>query len=421
MNKLITFLFQTLIIILALLVDSCTERTKENPFDPNSNTTPSINFTIKPSDDKAYLEWEVHDISDFDGLRLYRSVQNNNNFSLYKEFPPEATSFTDTALSRNTWYFYYLTLVGGSAESLPSPTVKILPGPGKIWILSRYGYNIRQLSYDLLHIIHTYNTNYPPINWDWDQSHNEIWLAHAQYRTISRLNLNIGHEDFFLENDFREPVDIKIDHQNDRIDVLDSKNRNIYFLQNNLITDSTSLDTADYFKICLLPQSRIAALSRYRAILLNSSGNIYRTFIFDSSYTGQDLYYDHNTLYILATNFNISHSRIISYESSSNQEDLIAVEGRYTILRKPSDKNYLWLGESLTSNSCRAVQLSLSGSRQLVLQNLSGNLDDIAVNPYDRSIVLVQRYSGNIILFDSTGELVSHFNQLYDPIKVFIE
>ena len=79
------------------------------------------------------------------------------------------------------------------------------------------------------------------------------------------------------------------------------------------------------------------------------------------------------------------------------------------------------MGEYLTSNSCRAVQLSLSGNRQLVLQNLSGNLDDINVNPYDQSLILVQRYSDNIVLFDSSGVLISNFNQIYDPIKVFIQ
>ncbi len=404
-----------------LFICRCSDRQKENLFDPGSQTPPSINFTITPLEVTAILKWSVNDIRDFDGFRLYRSLDNDKNFTLYKELTATTTSFTDTALSQNRWYYYRLTLVGGNIESLPSQAVKILPGPGKIWILSRYGYNVKQISYDLLHTINTYNTNYPPANWDWDQLNNEVWLAHAQYRLISRLNLNIGYEDFFFQNDFQRPVDIKLDQQNNNIIILDSGNGEVYFLHIETITDSIKLDNTDFFKLNIISQSKIAVLGKYGTTLFNSTGSVFKTFSFDSGYVGQDMNYQDNTLFILATDFITARSQVFSYDPLSNQQNQITVEGNYTLLRKPVGRNYFWMGEFLTSNSCRAVQLSLSGDRQLELPNLSGSVDDIGINPYDHSLILVQRYSDNIVLYDSSGTRLSNNNQIYDPIKVYIE
>ena len=66
------------------------------------------------------------------------------------------------------------------------------------------------------------------------------------------------------------------------------------------------------------------------------------------------------------------------------------------------------------------MKLSSDGYRLLELNSLSGEIDDIQINPHDYSIIVLQRYQNNIILFDSLGNQLTQGNQVYDPIKAFI-
>lgn len=79
------------------------------------------------------------------------------------------------------------------------------------------------------------------------------------------------------------------------------------------------------------------------------------------------------------------------------------------------------MAENIDYESSRAVKLSLDGVRLLELSGLSKLINDIKINPYDNSIVLLQRYMNRIVLYDSTGQQLSSNTQLYDPIKVYIQ
>ena len=91
------------------------------------------------------------------------------------------------------------------------------------------------------------------------------------------------------------------------------------------------------------------------------------------------------------------------------------------LLYKPNNRNYLWMAENINYESSRGVKLSLDGIRLLELSNLENLIDDIKINPHDQSIIVLQRIENNIVLFDSTGQQLSSNNQIYDPIKVYIQ
>lgn len=412
--------FLILICFLLLNFLSCSERDRLNPFDPSGNIKSPVELSVSPMNQSAKLDWTIQDITDYKGFRLYRAI-DNENYSLYQEFPPETRSFTDTNLEYYHWYYYRITVLGYQTESTPSPAVKIFPGPGTVWLLSRYGYSIHQLSYDLNHSLKVYYTNYPPINWDIDLSHNEIWMAHAQYRYVTRLNLMLGYEDFFLQNHFERPIDIKIDRDLDRICILDPSRRMIFLLRNRILEDSLSLSQNNFFKMGISHHSDMIVINDSLSVIFNANGEIKATINFGAGFVGRDIIVENDILYILLASQEADISKIIIYDLLNLQSNQITLNGIFNLFSKPKTKNYFYASETIQLNSERLVKLSGEGNRLLELPVLHGIIDDIAVNPVDHSVVILQRYEDLIMLYDSLGQKISSNDQIYDPIKVFIQ
>jgi hypothetical protein len=411
-------------LIIIILIDPiffyCTERDRLNPFDSKGNIKSPIQLSISPAGQSAKLDWTIQNITDFKGFRLYRA-RDDNNFNPIADLSPQTRSYLDSLLDYYHWFQYRISILGYQNESLPSQPVKFYPGPGKVWLLTRYGYSIRQLSYDLLHAYKVYNTNYPPINWDLDLSREEIWLAHSQYRYISKMNIPLGYEDFFLQNDFQQPIDIKLDSHSDRVIILDSQGKAIFLLKNQMVQDSIALDQNNYFKTLVANNSEIVVLNDNSACIFKADGDSLDRINFEGGFSGRDMILQDSCLYILISNSALTQSQIITYNRLNGQLVQLNLIGNYTLFDKPVDKNYLYLSEVINSNSTRLVKLSIEGNRLLELPVLTGNIDDIAINQYDHSIIVLQRYQDNLVLYDSLGQMISTNNQIYDPIKISIQ
>ena len=410
----------TIVILVSQIFFYCTERNRLNPFDPEGKIKSPIQLSISPSGQSAKLSWTIQDITDFKGFRLYRA-RDDNEFTQLADLSPQTRSYSDSLLDYYHWYQYRMSILGYQNESLPSQPVRFYPGPGKVWLLTRYGYSIRQLSYDLLHSAKVYNTNYPPISWDLDLDREEIWLAHAQYRYISKMNISLGYEDFFLQNDFQQPIDIKLDSNSDRVIVLDSRGKALFLLENQTVRDSIALDRDNYFKMMVTNNSQIIVMNDNSARIFEAAGDSLSRINFEDGFRGADMVLQDSLLYVLISNSVSMQSQIIIYHRSSQQIMQLNLTGNFTLIDKPVDKNYLYLSEVINSNSTRLVKLSLEGNRLLELPVLAGNIDDMAINQYDNSIIALQRYQNNLVLYDSLGQIISANNQIYDPIKISIQ
>ena len=412
--------FVTLFFIIAGIIIQCSNRDRSNPFDPGVNISPPIDLFIQPTNNLAHLNWQVNDVTGYQGFRLYRAV-DNDTFELFKELSPDMKSFIDSTLSYYHWYQYQISIMGFSQETSPSNTVKMLAGPGTVWILSRYGSSIREISYDLQHVNRIIYTNYPPINWDWSSGESEIWMAHAQYRYISRMNLTMGYEDYFFQNDFQRPIDVKWDNNRNLVCVLDPNTQKIYTVNNQSVEDTIALPNDHVFKILLSPQSEVVTIDSHEVRIYTDSGNILTSLAFQTSFTGQDMTIEENSLFILSVDPQQNKSALTIYDIINTTSSRSEIQGIFNIICKPVNKNYLWMAENIDYESSRAVKLSLDGVRLLELSGLSKLINDIKINPYDNSIVLLQRYMNRIVLYDSTGQQLSSNTQLYDPIKVYIQ
>jgi hypothetical protein len=167
--------------------------------------------------------------------------------------------------------------------------------------------------------------------------------------------------------------------------------------------------------------SQIIVMNDNLARIFEAGGDSLITIHFEDGFRGADMMLQDSLLYVLITNAASSQSQIITFNMLNQQIMKLNLTGTFMLIDKPVDKNYLYLSEVITSNSTRLVKLSSDGNRLLELTVLAGNIDDLAINQNDNSIIVLQRYQNNLVLYDSLGQIISTNNQIYDPIKISIQ
>ncbi|OPX31757.1 hypothetical protein B1H10_08360, partial [candidate division KSB1 bacterium 4484_188] len=325
----------------------------------------------------------------------------------------------DSTVTTSRWYFYRVSVLGKSVESEPSNVEKVLLGPGEVWILTRYGYSIHHYSYDLQSRLGIYNTDFPPIDWDWDLENNRIWLATAQFGYVTRLDVNSGSEDFFIRDSLRYPIDVQWVPHSNALFILDVEQRKIFRLVNQELSTAVRLPSDEYRQFCLDNQGHLWVLGQRDALRFNLFGEQQDRIIFNSGFTGRDILCDDSFFYLLAANDSTSASWLFKVSAETGEAEQFQIPGTLVKIRKTGADDYFWAVESLGENIHRLVKLSAAGQRLLELKSVSF-LDDVQINPYDKSIITVSRLEDFISLLDSTGTVISSQNRIYDPIKVKI-
>ncbi len=167
--------------------------------------------------------------------------------------------------------------------------------------------------------------------------------------------------------------------------------------------------------------SDIIVINDSLSIIFQANGDVKATLSFGVGFTGKDILVENDKLYVLLTSKESSISKIITFDLVNQQAAQIILNGNFNLFSKPKTKNYFYASETIGVNSERLVKLSGDGNRLLELPVLTGKIDDIAINPADHSIVILQRYEDRVTLYDSLGQNISNNNQIYDPIRVFIQ
>lgn len=412
----IFLLYLPAILILNL---ACTERSPDNPFDPGSHIHSPINLSLEPQDKTARLHWEIENIQDFVGFRIYKAIGDSSKFFLLKELPAESRSYLDTTLQYYHQYFYRVSVQGYDVESPLSNRKEYYPSPSKVMILSKYVYALYQFSYDLKYELAVYNTQFLPYNWDIDLLGNYIWFTIPQYHSFSRIDLTSKIEETFYNPSLYQPIDIKWDKVNRRPLILDQIKKQIYFFENQTITDSLQLDSDTYFKLHITSHADIASICDSNAIIFIKGTNLSRTITFESGYIGKDITSCDDFTYFLVANTRKNISLIIKLGFEEFSPQILELSGIYNLLRVHKNDQYFWANEVLEQNNNRCVKLSHTGQRLLELTS-QNKIEDIQINMIDHSLLVVERYQDRISLFDSTGTKISENVQVYDPIRVLI-
>ncbi len=410
----------------SIILSGCAERERKNPFDPEASQESPVSLSLKPTPSAVILEWTVAPISQVVGYRIYRSVNDERHFVLYQELNTDNRVFLDTDVERFRWYYYRVTALGPATESLPSNTERTYLGPGTIYLVSNSGFWIRQLSYDLLHELDSYDTRFPPVEWAPAIEDHMIWLAYGPYQHLGRLNLVLGREDNFFEEDLRNPVDVEIDDRTRRLFVLDDGNNELIVIDDLKVIHRVQLPKGVYLR-CQIHSGtrRLGILSETRFLLFSlDSRAIVHQRNADSNFRYQDLEVTDKAVYLLASDVQEQQTQLITltpplweaakrplngifFEMAVDVSNQVFYLAQITDIRRPDENQ-------------RLVKLSFSGSRLLEVDNFNF-IADIKINPYDHSVVVVDRLRDRLSLINEEGKLISESIKLYDPIRVHIE
>lgn len=417
--------------IFPLLFLQCIERPRDNPFDPTHNQSP-VTLNLKPRSDRVILDWSFNQgVTDYQGFRLYRAVSSTDTFRLSAEIPAGQFSYEDTSTVLGKWYFYKISVVGKDLESLPSNTCKTYLGQGEYWILTEDGNVLLKVSYDLINTLFNRTLYLRASEWAVAVEDSAIWLKYPQYtKSFSKFSMVTGQETLYNSDVLKTPVDIEFNPNNNDTYILDPGNANIVIFQNDALIDQIPLGSAaNYTRLKyqrLLNQLFVLGDSRLLIISLDNNQYPSGAVDFPEGYEGKDLDLVGNKAYILSASGSEQKSIIYTVTSDFVVEDTLSLPGVFYKLCYDSQNQWFYAAEEIPGGADKVVQLSAEGSRQLQLTGFI-YIEQIAVNPYNQTVIVVD-YSNNLVsLFDKEGNFISSSRDvegrkyLFGPGRIYVE
>jgi len=422
------YTFTILFLILIFLI-SCEERDRTNIFDPNNKSkTIDIGFGLTTSDSSIILSWNSPRNIIYKSFNIFRAIEGDPEASLYSTVEKGITRFVDSDIIYDKKYSYYLTINGETEESFPTKMVSIIPGPGEIWILDRYLWDINKLNYDLSSIAFRKVAIWRPENLALATELNMALVTYPQFSDLEIFDLTTG--DFKAGNrNLGYPYDAVYDKQNKNFWLVDSSgslysidtlkadaqmvtqqlskpiqiglyNQNLYILDqgfNKIYIYDTSPQLID--SIISRPDSlSFNFLKKFRIDKINN--NIY----FVDGKKGDNILYK----------YNLANRQI----SELYQDSLI-----YSFDINPTDETiWIILAKRLNFN---LVQLSGNEIRHDISE-LERPVD-IKVNPINGNFIITDFKSREnikvpkVFHFRSDVTPIGNFSTYGDPSKVYIE
>ena len=120
-----------------VLAAGCSNRLRNNPFDPGNPETGGRppGFVGIAGDAKVLLQWDPVVSDHLAGYELFREGPGDTGFVLINPLiTPDQTSFTDSMLTNDSTYAYRLRFVLVNGDRGTSSDVLARPGPAQIWV-----------------------------------------------------------------------------------------------------------------------------------------------------------------------------------------------------------------------------------------------------------------------------------------------
>jgi hypothetical protein len=413
-----------MICVLSWLSWSCAERGKNNPFDPNGQLKIYLNVTS--NEQGVELSWDKPNLEGYSGFRIHRRWEGvDSTFRIIEtNLPPESRQYIDKNASYLERYSYYLTVIGEGIESKPSNTVSIVPGPGDVWIVDKWGYQLVHSTYDVEHVVANYYTNWPPTDLAIATNLQKGLILYNNDGIIEGFDM-ISLQSLAQITTIKHPFKVLYDQEVTSFWVIDSSGY-LYRID------------ASTFEVHLVP----SILDK--PVLISISGQGGHIDIVDQG-LNKIIKLDHNGNYFAEINTVQGHP-LVQPESYVESPDLrhfwlvddtgnwdriyarpdpgndfqcldsLAAAGDISCM---NDSALIWI-VNLDNFDSSVLQLSASGTRQLELTGF--------YNPYDLEI---NRYDGTLLVADSGNRRVVHYDRhqqvlgtnfnLNFPIKVMVE
>lgn len=403
---------------------SCADRKRTNIFDP-AYPGKTIDVGLKAIGTNAVikLEWHNPQITKIDSTKIFRSAGNKDAFQQIARLAPSQTTFTDTSAQTDTDYFYYLTFTGADAPSPPSKTVKAITGPGSIWTLDIYTYEIQHFSYDLnqrdLRIVGIWQPEALAFN---RKKHTGL-VTYPIFKTYEILDLNNGRS-LVSSSQKSAPMDAVYNPDQNAFWLVDSISGLYEVSGDDIDGVKRNIKLNRPEQIVKAGQSYFILQSAGREILRldenaaiqdsithTPDGGLFQNITrIRASTTGNGLYFSEN---------HSGSGTLYRYDLLSHELKQVYTDTTIFGFDVDADRSSIWIIKPDRLNSS-LLQLSMTGLR---LQEQNGFIrpTDLRVNPYNGAILITDIGSGKIYNYRPDLSLIGVFQSNGQPYKVYIE
>lgn len=414
----------TFLIACVIFIGSCSDRRKDNPFDPEG--TQPVGLEITGFENHILLSWNSPDVDGYSGFNLYRSESGeSNSFTiLASSIPSDQRSYRDTDIKQGGRYHYYITIVGQGVESKPSAVVSSVPGPGYNWIVDGSGFEILKFSYDMQTSLLRFYTSMRPEDMAVSKAKNRGLILFPYFGIIHEINLVDGKIGTIIEG-IAHPYAIEFDQQSGLFWVVDSSGFLYRIDDSDLVPQLISDVFSKPISITLAPQAGflyISDISAQKVFQLNRDGTIINTISeINGSRLDIPIKFIHDEIYDRYWLLESTGSMTYIYTKSTDDAHYSKIEipVRVSDMEISTTEESVYLAEINGINSS-VLQLYPDGSRQIAVTGFYNPLD-IEVNKYDASLIISDTGNGVIWHYDQEAWFIGRFTNLYLPGKATVE
>jgi len=411
--------------ILVLFAVSCTDRPRDNIFDPASGIgNIDIGLRAIAEETSIRLVWNATGEVQYDSIIIYRKWPGSTQYNALTIVPSNQYAYRDNVSLTDRAYSYYLTLVGEDGESPPTEAVEATPGPGDIWLLDRWNFEALNLTYDLKTTRAIKYGVWSPENLVIVREERLALMTYPSYGFFELFNPELPYERLFGSSALSDPYDCAFDPVFKYFWITDSSG-SLHRLNTatNMLTTvpgnfgkptTVRISSNDMVYILDRTEKAIYTYSRsgvYNGVLnLRGNHQLNNPKNFEINQKTGDLFLIDETaggdiLYI----YNQQYDSLRVLEEQPLIHTLAVDEKRQSI----------WIIVRIDLNSV-IMQLSPDGVRLKMLEEFEKPID-LAINPHNGNIIVIDAATATVTHIREDASVIGSYTNAAQPYKVLIE
>ncbi|MGD9488966.1 MAG: hypothetical protein AB7W47_13150 [Calditrichaceae bacterium] len=419
------YLYFTIYLFVTVTLTGCSDRDKNNIFDPGSGITNiDLNLSVSSVDSTVQIRWSPRLTVDFNGFKLYKKSELENQFTLLSSFPKNQSSYQDIDIKYDIKYSYYMTLTGENSDSPPTKIVDVIAGPGDIWLIDRWGLEtFLNLAYDMKTVTLIVYGVWIPEALAFDHDHNRAMVTYPAINSFDIFDLDNG-EVLFSEFGIEHPFDCAYDSFNQSFWLTDSSGK---LYQINSVTGTSTLAATNLGNPIQIEFSEEKLLfilddRNHKILVYNLEGVLQYSLssLDDQSLLDPEFFQIDQTNQILfLTDQTPAEDILYKYDLATGETEEIYRSDNFGKFRLDERNKTVWIIIYNDINS-EIMQLSYNGLR---LSQREGFISpsDLRINPKNGNLIVSDTGTRLVKHFRSDSTLIGVFSNAIYPFKVFIE
>lgn len=401
---------------------SCTERDRDNIFDPDAEIdSVDLRLSVDSADSLITLSWAMPYSVEYSGFNVYRKIEGESNFRFLNKVNKNRRAYRDTVLNYDLEYQYYITILGIDGESPPSFRTKSVPGPVSFWILDHGLFIIANTTFDLRHNRLLMYGIWAPENMAFDNPNKRALVTYPLYHYLELFDTETGRI-YANQTDIEYPYDCLYNQRQARFWVTDSSG-GLY---------SVDPQTGASLLLSNFPQKphQIRINSDNNIFLIDKGRNSILNYSFDGSLKGEISQVGDSTLtnpiwiepagqsdkiYIIDRK---ADTRVLySYNLSTDTIDWKFEDIYLNRIQQSPKTGETWVSINSPSGAS-LVQLSERGLRQKKLDGFYF-IRDFIINPYNGAFVVADTGNDSVVHIREDGRIIGIYPRFIYPNRVY--